>query len=97
MDFRFTAITSRDRMRKKDTYFIKIWDSEPSCFGIGEAAMFKGLSCDDIPGYEDKLREVCAEIDRYASHPELLNEYSSIKMAVLSSLRNGRKGKAPSL
>lgn len=92
LDFRFTAITSRDRMRKKDTYFIKIWDSEPSCFGIGEAAMFKGLSCDDIPGYEDKLREVCAEIDRYASHPELLNEYSSIKMGVetaVNDLKNG--------
>lgn len=92
LDFRFTAITSRDRMRVKDTYFIKIWDKDSSCFGIGEAAVFKGLSSDDIPDYEEILRKVCGDIDRYVSAPELLNSYPSIKMGIETAIRDLRNG-----
>lgn len=93
LDFRFTAITSRERMRHKDTYFIKISNADnPRCFGIGEAALFRGLGCDDRPDYEEKLSEVCGDIDRYAGCPALLADYPSIRFAVetaTSDLANG--------
>lgn len=50
-------------MRHKDTYFIKIYDSEnPEHFAIGECALFKGLSADDTPDFEDELRRVCTDL-----------------------------------
>lgn len=64
LDFRFLAVTSRDSMRSKDTYYIKVWDdAKPDIYGIGEAALFRGLSHDDRPGYEGKLTEVCNHPD----------------------------------
>lgn len=93
LDFRFTAITSRDRMDHKDTYYIKVWDEvEPSAFGIGECALFKGLSYDDRPDYSDKLAEVCRNIDEYISDTSPLAEYPSIRMGVetaVNDLKNG--------
>ena len=35
LDFRFTAITSRDSLTFKDTYYIKVWDEQsPEVTGI---------------------------------------------------------------
>ncbi len=93
LDFRFTAITSRERMRQKDTYFIKLTDSErEEIFGLGEAGLFRRLSCDDRPGYEEKLSEVCRNIDRYAAEPSLLAEWPSIRFAVETATRDLANG-----
>ncbi len=92
LDFRFTAITSRDRMQHKDTFFIKIWDDDSSHFGIGEAALFRGLSCDDTPGYEEKLMDVCRNIDCYLSNPGLLDAYPSIRMGIETAFHDFRNG-----
>lgn len=64
LDFKFLARTSREEMRHKDTYFIKIYDSDdPGYAAIGECALFKGLSADgDIPSFEDALSQVCADL-----------------------------------
>ena len=95
LDFRFTAITSRDRLTYKDTYYIKVWDEScPEVTGIGEAALFRGLSCDDIPDYERVLDDVCAHIDRYAGSTDSLSPYPSIRFGVetaLLDLANGGK------
>ena len=46
-------------MRQKDTYYIRLADSESdNICGLGEAGLFRGLSCDDRPDYEQKLAEV---------------------------------------
>ena len=56
--------TSRGIMTTKDTYFIKIWDeSNPQIYGIGECALFKGLSAEDNAEYEAKLQELCHNIE----------------------------------
>lgn len=58
--FKFTARTSRETMTVKDTYYIKLWhDGAPERYGIGEAALFRGLSADDRPGYETMLARYC--------------------------------------
>lgn len=94
LDFRFTAITSRERMRQKDTYYIRLSHSEPDTgiSGLGEASLFRGLSCDDRPGYEEKLAEVCSDIDRYASDTSLLSDWPSIRFAVETAVRDLQNG-----
>jgi o-succinylbenzoate synthase len=60
LDFRFEAGTSRGTLTQRNTYFIKIYDLEnPSLFGIGECAPLQGLSIDDVPNYETKLKTFC--------------------------------------
>ncbi len=60
LKFRFEAGTSRGVYTEKDTFFLKIYDSEnPSIFGLGEAAPLKGLSIDDFPNYQDILQGAC--------------------------------------
>lgn len=50
LQFKQPATTSRAVMTEKETYFIKIWEEEcPEIFGLGECALFRGLSCDDTP------------------------------------------------
>ncbi len=60
LDFRFLAKTSRESMLYKDTYFIRLYDeSSPEVYGVGECGLFKGLSADDVDGYEDIISSVC--------------------------------------
>ncbi len=60
LKFKFEAGTSRGVYTEKDTFFLKIFDSEnPSVFGLGEAAPLKGLSIDDFPNFEQILQEIC--------------------------------------
>lgn len=60
LDFRFEAVTSRERMWRKPTYFVRVFDPErPETVGIGECPLFPGLSADDRPDYEAVLTAVC--------------------------------------
>lgn len=75
--FKNPSGTSRGILTYKDTYFIKIWDEEnPGHYGIGECALFKGLSKEDNNTYEDKLRELCENIAKDEATD--LSAYSSI-------------------
>ena len=60
LKFKFEAGTSRGVYTEKDTFFLKIFDSEnPAIFGLGEAAPLHGLSIDDFPNYQDILQGAC--------------------------------------
>lgn len=61
LDFINPSGTSRGVLRQKKTYFIIIEDKDN--FGIGEAALFEGLSFDDRPDYEKQLQWTCENID----------------------------------
>ncbi|MCH5327613.1 MAG: o-succinylbenzoate synthase [Coprobacter sp.] len=91
LHFKTPGGTSRGVLHEKETFFVKVWDeSDPSRYGVGECALFRGLSADDVPGYEEKLRQVCRDIDRIG--PADLREWSSIRFGVetaLADLRNG--------
>lgn len=63
LKFKTPGGTSRGVMHTKLTYIIKVWDeTDPSRFGIGEAAVFEGLSKEAGPRYEYKLIETLANV-----------------------------------
>jgi o-succinylbenzoate synthase len=53
--------TSRGVLTQKETWFLTI--REENRTGIGECALFRGLSTDDLPNYEEKLQWVCRNIE----------------------------------
>ncbi len=88
LDFRFAAGTSRGVLRKKETWFLELYeDLNPSKKGIGECAIFRGLSCDDRPEFAAKMEEVCRDIDRYILNAsELLADWPAIRFGLETAL-----------
>lgn len=77
LHFKNPGGTSRGVLTKKSTYFITI--SHGKNTAVGEAALFKGLSADDVPHYEEKLQEVCNNIEDYKdNYHTSLKAYPSI-------------------
>lgn len=63
LKFKEPGGTSRGVMTEKPTFLIKVYDeNEPSRFGIGEAAVFPGLSPEADGNYVMKLTEVMANV-----------------------------------
>lgn len=61
LEFKRPSGTSRGVMRHKETWFLILEDNGKK--GIGECGIFRGLSIDDVPHYEEKLKWVCENID----------------------------------
>ena len=70
LNFKQASGTSRGILKTKETYFLILNSNEKE--GIGECGLFRGLSIDDKPGYEDKLKWVCNNINQGLEY--LLNE-----------------------
>lgn len=86
LQFRNPATTSRATMLEKETYFIKIWDeTNPNIYGIGECAIFRGLSADDDVNYEAHLKRICDNINQIS--PKEI-EQSSIRFGVETALND---------
>ena len=60
LQFKLPGGTSRGVLHTKETFFLKIIKDQN--IGIGECAVFKGLSVDDRPDYEEKLQWLCDHI-----------------------------------
>jgi len=70
LNFKQASGTSRGILKTKTTYFLTL--QHHSKIGYGECGVFKGLSADDRPDYEDKLQWLCSNIDK--DEEFLLNE-----------------------
>ncbi len=92
LKFNFVAITSRQSMTEKETFFIKVWDTDyPEFYGVGECAVFRGLSSDDTAEYESKLINICHNIHNLSLEDI---DQSSVRFGVetaLFDLKNGGK------
>lgn len=91
--FKFPAGTSRGTLTHKETWFLKVWnDAAPDKFGLGECALFRGLSMDDQPDYEAKLQECCHRIndDEYLRND--LIQWPSIRFGLETALQDLRQG-----
>ena len=60
LKFKNPSGTSRGVLTEKETWFIILEDNGKK--GIGECGLLRGLSCDDSPDYEEKLKWVCENI-----------------------------------
>src|SRR5690606_27519044 len=70
LNFKQPSGTSRGVMYTKETWFIFLSDGDK--IGIGECGILRGLSADDRPDYEEKLRWTCENI--HLGLDVLLNE-----------------------
>lgn len=93
LHFKEPSGTSRGILTDKETYFIRIWEDQwPAVAGVGECALFRGLSAEDCLEYENKLHEVCRNIDRLTEVD--IAQWSSIRFGVetaLADLKHGGK------
>jgi o-succinylbenzoate synthase len=69
LQFKRPSGTSRGVLLDKETFILEI--SENGKKGVGECAIFRGLSFDDRPDYEEKLKWLCENIHQ---SPEFLKE-----------------------
>ena len=60
LEFKAPSGTSRGVLSTKETWFLVI--EREGKKGIGECAILRGLSMDDVPDYEEKLRWTCQNI-----------------------------------
>ena len=81
LDFKRPSGTSRGILTKKETWFLVL--EEQGKKGIGECGLLRGLSFDDRPDYEEKLKWVCQNIhlSQEALH-QALREYPSIQFGL---------------
>jgi o-succinylbenzoate synthase len=71
LNFKKPSGTSRGILLTKETWFIILEQNGKK--GIGECGLLRGLSCDDRPDYEEKLKWVCENI-----HLGLENLYNEL-------------------
>ena len=62
LQFKQPSGTSRGTLTQKETWFIIITNNSKR--GVGECGILRGLSIDDRPDYEDKLKWVCENITK---------------------------------
>jgi o-succinylbenzoate synthase len=101
LQFKHPSGTSRGVLTEKVSWFIFLThDQHPGITGIGECSPLKGLSIDDRIDFEDKLAEVCSNIDFYLDQSESLSDYPSmrfgIEMALLDYQQHGQRILFPS-
>ena len=81
LNFKRPSGTSRGILNKKETWFLVLNNRDK--FGVGECGLFRGLSIDDKPDYEDRLSWTCSHI--HLGKEKLLEElkdYPSIAFGV---------------
>ena len=91
--FKEPAMTSRATMTSKLTYFVKIWDTNnPDIFGLGECALFEGLSYDDRPDYITRLESACKNINDFKieitklntiAKANIINPYHTMQLSLM--------------
>jgi o-succinylbenzoate synthase len=81
LDFKRPSGTSRGVLTQKETWFIILEENGKK--GIGECGILRGLSIDDRPDYEEKLKWTCANIHLGKDKLwEALLEFPSIQFGV---------------
>lgn len=86
LNFKQPSGTSRGVLRQKETFFIEM--SEGKRYGIGECGLFRGLSVDDVPHFEEQLAKVCSTLVRDVDASPLYTHFPSIRMGVEMALKS---------
>jgi len=87
LDFKTPSGTSRGVLTQKETWFLVL--EHNGCKGIGECGLFRGLSCDDTPEYQQKLAWVCKHINKGVTYLlAQLIDYPSIQFGVEQAFKS---------
>jgi O-succinylbenzoate synthase len=93
LEFKRPSGTSRGVLTKKDTYYIILQKDNKPEVGIGECSTIDGLSIDAKDNYEEKLKDVCNNINEYSSDThEKLNEWPSICFGIETAIKDLENG-----
>lgn len=91
LQFKRPSGTSRGVLLDKETFILAI--SEEGRKGVGECAIFRGLSFDDRPDYEEKLKWLCENINQDTDFlKEELKEFPSIWFGYEQAIQNLKYG-----
>nr|WP_315029522.1 o-succinylbenzoate synthase [uncultured Chryseobacterium sp.] len=91
LKFKRPSGTSRGVLLDKETFILEI--SENGRKGIGECAIFRGLSFDDRPDYEKKLEWLCENIEKDSLYlKNELQEFPSIWFGYEQAVLNLKHG-----
>ncbi|MFP3592778.1 o-succinylbenzoate synthase [Chryseobacterium sp. SIMBA_038] len=91
LEFKRPSGTSRGVLHEKETFILEISENEKK--GIGECAIFRGLSFDDRPDYEEKLQWLCENIQKDSEFlKEELKEFPSIWFGYEQAVLNLKHG-----
>lgn len=91
LQFLRPAGTSRGIYSTKDSWFITLSDGDRT--GVGECSILKGLSQDDRPDFEEKMRDVCTQINSGTfNFEEALYEFPSIQFGLETALLDLQHG-----
>ncbi|SMO75325.1 o-succinylbenzoate synthase [Chryseobacterium rhizoplanae] len=91
LQFKRPSGTSRGVLLDKETFILTI--SEDGREGVGECAIFRGLSFDDRPDYEEKMKWLCENINQDACFlKEELKEFPSIWFGYEQAVQNLKHG-----
>ncbi len=87
LNFKVPGGTSRGLLKTKETWFILLELNEKR--GIGECGLFRGLSFDDRPDYEEKIKWTCDNIHLNKSFLfNELQEFPSIQFGLEIALKS---------
>ncbi|MCF7560075.1 o-succinylbenzoate synthase [Sabulilitoribacter multivorans] len=87
LNFKQPSGTSRGVLKTKETWFIVL--KSESKTGIGECGLFRGLSIDDRPDYEEKLKWTCNNIHLGLENLlHELNEFPSIQFGLETAFKS---------
>lgn len=91
LQFKRPSGTSRGVLLDKETFILTI--SEEGRKGVGECAVFRGLSFDDRPDYEEKMKWFCENINQDSIFlKEELKEFPSIWFGYEQAIQNLKFG-----
>ncbi|MCX8532857.1 o-succinylbenzoate synthase [Chryseobacterium luquanense] len=92
LKFKRPSGTSRGVLLEKETFILEIFQDDKK--GVGECAIFRGLSFDDKPDYEEKLQWLCENINRDSEYlKDELKEFPSIWFGYEQAVLNFKNGK----
>ena len=82
------AGTSRGVYTTRKSWFVSVTDTEkPGYTGVGECAPLPNLSCDDVPDYEERLRQICTLVETLGDIPyNVLRPYPSMLFGIETAL-----------
>jgi o-succinylbenzoate synthase len=80
LKFKRPGGTSRGVLTEKETWFLYL--TEGNKIGVGECGLFRGLSADDRPDYEDQIKGLC----------DLINQNQMVSLASLQAFPSIQMG-----